>query len=300
MLRQQISGIVNLSLPILIVYAIYPSFLVSLPGQIACSLGLGLYLFILSYQSLIKLTTTLQFSPTGDYKDEFEALIRSCDLDPAAIVLKYAYTNESIAMAANNTVIIDPIVWHGMVDDPTAMKVGEIFKLHIEPNLTQFQKDRLTAIYRLLTPGAQRFIFRHELGHVVRYFSYKKLVVIFIIGFFAALSGILAGMFALQFHGLIAIVVGMVVGGTVDLFLTHLSNLVFKLQEEKAADRFAVRYSNNQDIHAAADFFDQHQKFLDAHKLLDATTSKIPSALQGYQHGADRSAYLLQLLAKKI
>ncbi len=299
MFRQQLSGIINLSLPVLIVYGIYPAFLGTLLGQVICSAVLGLYLFMLSYKSLMKLTSTLQFSPTGIYKDEFEALIRSCDVDPARIIVKYAYTNESIAMTVDHTVIIDPIVWHGTVEDPAAMKVGEIFKVHIEPNLTQFQKDRLTAIYKLLTPGAQRFIFKHEIGHVIRYFSYKKLALIFMIGFVAVLSGIWAAIFALQFHGLIAIITGMAAGGLVDLFLTFLSNVLFKLPEEKAADRFAVRYSNEDDIRAAAKFFDEHQKFLDAHKPLDPTTSKIPSVLQGYQHGTIRSAYLLNLLANK-
>jgi Zn-dependent protease with chaperone function len=299
MLKQQISGIVNLSVPLILIYAFYPAFLGSLSGKIICSVVIGLYLFIISYKGLMQLTRTLQFVPTGAYKEKFEDLIRSCDVDPSTIILKYAYTNEFIAMAADTTIIVDPIVWHGLVDDPQVGKVEEIFKVHIEPNLTILQKERIAAIHGLLTLPTQRFIFRHELGHVARYFSYKKLVVIFLIGFLATYSGIVAAMVVLQIHGLLAILVGMFVGGSVDLFLTYGSNLIFKLQEEKAADRFAVRYSSNEEIQAAALFFKQYQNFLDTHKLLDATATKMPLIFQGYQHGADRSAYLLQLLSKK-
>ena len=299
MLRQQISGIINLSFPLIIVYAIYPPFLLTLPGQIACATALGFYVWYLSYKGLIQLTKTLQFIPTGDHKDEFEGLIKSCNLETSTIILKYAYTNESIAMAAINTVIIDPITWHGLSDDPQAIKVEEIFKMHIEPNLTVLQKERIASIHELLTLPAQRFLFKHELGHVVHNFSYKKLAIIFSIGSLAAYSGIIAAVYALQIHGLLAILVGMFVGGSVDLFLTYVSNILFKLQEEKAADRFAAKYSSDEEIQAAAYFFEQHQYILDKGKEMNSLLSFVPASIfTGYQTGSDRSACLLQLMSK--
>ena len=300
MLRQQISGIVNLSLPLIIVYAMAPVFLLTWQGQIICSLALGFYLWLVSYQGLMRLTNTLQFSPTGHHKDAFENMMRSCNVDPDKISLKYAYTNESIAMTANKTIVIDPILWHGLLDDPQAVKIEEIYKVHIEPNITDVQKERILAIHNLLTPDAQNFIFKHELGHVVQYYSLKKLMVIFIIGSLSTYSGIITALQALQIHGLVAIAVGMVVGGCIDLFLTYVSNVVFKLQEEKSADRFAVQYSCDKEVQAAADFFKQHGHILDANKKTTGFLCSVPSSIfTGYQKGCDRSAYLLRLLSKK-
>ncbi len=247
-------------------YNLYPVFILTAPGQIFCSLLLGVYIWYLYYQQLKNLEKTLQYSPTESYKDYFHNLIQECAIDSNLIVLKYVYTNESIAMTAGRTVIIDPIIWHDVQDDPQAVKVLEIFKTHIEPGLTAMQKERIAAFNSILTPQAQRFIFKHELAHVVHNFSHKKLIIMFMIGVLAAYSGIFTTVFVLQIHGLIAIVAGMTVGGVMDLFLTYLSNFVWRLQEENAADAFAVEYSSNEDIKAAALFFENHQDILDKSK----------------------------------
>ena len=298
MFKQQIQGVINLSLPLIIIYNLQPAFFVTIYGQILCSLALGAYVYYLNYKQVEQLEKTLQFSPTGDHKFFFNTLIEACQIDPATVVVKYAYTNESIAMAAGTTVIIDPVVWHDVQDDSQAVKVQEIFKLHVEPNLSQLQKDRLAAVHRVLTPAAQRFIFKHELGHIVHNFSLYKLIVVFIAGSLAAFAGIFATVATLQIHGMLAIIVGMVVGGCMDLFLTYLSNLVWKLQQEKAADRFAVQWSSDEDIQAAALFFENHQNILDTHPEQNNLLAKLPSIIKtGHQHGEVRSAYLLKLMS---
>lgn len=298
MFKQQIQGVINLSFPLIIIYNLQPAFFVTIYGQILCSLALGAYVYYLNYKQVEQLEKTLQFSPTGDHKDFFNNIIEACQIDPATVVVKYAYTNESIAMAAGTTVIIDPVVWHDVQDDAQAVKVQEIFKLHVEPNLSQLQKDRLTAFHRVLTPAAQRFIFKHELGHIVHHFSFYKLIVVFITGSLAAFAGIMAAVATLQIHGMLAIIVGMVVGGCMDLFLTYLSNLVWKLQQEKAADLFAVQYSSDEDIQAAALFFENHQNILDTHPEQNNVLAKLPSIIKtGHQHGEVRSAYLLKLMS---
>lgn len=299
MLRQQISGIFNISMPLIIVYLLFPNFLLHLTGQMICSFAVGVYLFLLSYKQIHQMTKALQFSPTGEHKEHFQDLIKSCNLEQKSVELRYAYTNESIAMTVGSTVIIDPILWHGVADDVQAMHVGAIFKEHIEPRLTDAQKQRLTSIYRLLTPSVQNFLFRHELGHVVHHFSLKKLLIIFSIGFVITYIGIQAALYALPVHGLIAIIFGVIVAGSLDLFLTYVSNILFKLQAEKGADRFAVRYSLHEEVVAAANFFVQHQLFLHHQKNIDTTISKVPSIFQGYQNGVNRSAYLLKILSEK-
>ncbi len=300
MFRKQIEGVINLSLPIIILYNVYPPFLLTIPGQIICSVGLGLYLYVIHYQQLQNLQKALLYGPSGNHKEFFTSLIQECQVDPSSVILKYAYVQESIAMTAGKTVIIDPILWHGVSDDPQASKVEEIFTTHIEKNLTDDQKAQLADIRQLLTPESQRFIFKHELGHVMHNFSSKKLCIIFMVGFFATFSGIMAALFALQIHGLLAIIAGMFVGGCMDLFLTYASNVVWKLQEEKAADRFAVEYSSNEDIQAAARFFENHQHVLDRYAEAGNFLAQLPSVVvSGHQHGSVRSAYLLQLMSQK-
>jgi hypothetical protein len=299
MLRKQIEGVLNLSFPLIILYNVYPIFLLTMPGQCICSLVIASYLYFVHYKQLQNLQNTLQFSPSGSHKDFFNNLMQECQVDPNLVILKYAYIADGIAMAAGKTVIIDPILWHGINDDPEAVKVEEIFKVHIQKGLTAVQKDRIEAFSKLLTPGSQRFIFKHELAHVVHNFSFKKLLVIFIIGFLSTYSGIIVAMLAMQIHGLVAILVGMFVGGFMDLLLMYVSNVVWKLQEEKTADRFAAQYSNNEDIQAAALFFKEHQHVVDTYKKSGNLLESLPSViLSGHQHGLVRSAYLLQLLSK--
>ena len=300
MFRKQIEGVINLSLPIIILYNIHPIFIMSLPGKLLCSASIGAYLYFIHSTQLQNLQSSLQFSPTDHHKQEFEYLIAQCNVDPNAVIVKYAYIPEGIAMTAGKTVIIDPVIWHGIDDDPQAIKVKEIFTTHFEKNLTPDQTAQIAEFHQILTPESQRFIFKHELGHVVQNFSAKKLFLIFCLGFLATYSGITGAVLTLKIHGFLAIFVGMLVGGCMDLFLTYGSNVAWKLQEEKAADRFAVEHSNAHDVQAAALFFENHQHIIDRYKQSGNFIANLPSViLSGHQHGAARSAYLLKLLAKK-
>ena len=131
-------------------------------------------------------------------------------------------------------------------------------------------------------------------------YSTKKLFLVFVLGFVATYSGIATTILALQIHGMFAIFIGMLISGSIDLLLTYGSNVLWKLQEEKAADRFAVQYSSVEEIRAAALFFENHQHVIDRYKQPGNFITNLPSVvLSGHQHGAARSAYLLELLAKK-
>ena len=300
MFRKQIEGVINLSLPIIILYNIHPNCIITLPGQLLCSAAIGAYLYFIHDKQLQNMQNSLLYSPTNHHKQDFENLIAQCNVDPNSVILKYAHIPEGIAMTAGNTVIIDPVMWHGTDDDPQAIKVKEIFTTHIEKNLTTAQKAQLTEFHQILTPESQRFIFKHELGHVVQNYATKKLFLIFLLGFVATYSGIATAILGLQIHGMFAIFVGMLIGGCMDLLLTYGSNVIWKLQEEKAADRFAVQYSSVEEIHAAALFFENHQHVIDRYKQTGNFIANLPSViLSGHQHGAARSAYLLELLAKK-
>ncbi len=300
MFNQYIQGIITLSFYLIITYNINPNFLITIPGQLVCSISIGMYLYFLSYKQLQNMQNSLLYSPSEGHKDAFDNLIQQCNVDPKSVIVKYAYIAEGIAMAAGKTIIIDPLLWHGIDDDPQAISVKDIFTLHLEKNLTANQKTQMAEFHQLLTPESQRFIFKHELGHIVQNFATKKLLLIFFLSFLATYIGITATIFALQIHGFVAIFAGILVSGCIDLFLTYGSNVVWKLQEEKAADRFAVQYSSTEDVQAAALFFENHQHVIDRYKQPGNFMTSLPSViLSGHQHGTARSSYLLKLLANK-
>jgi len=300
MLQKQIIGILNLSLPLIFIYNVWPLLFVNFYCQILCSLLIGLYIYYCSWNQLNNLEQVLQYHPTGSHKDFFEKLIKECQVDPNTINLRYAFTNESIAMAAGKTIIVDPMVWHGISDDPKAIDVYNIFIQHLQPNLSSIAQKRITETHNFLTLGAQRFIFKHELGHIVRDFSSNKLITLFLVGFFAGLSGIILTVSLLPINGFVAMCMGMLFGGFMDFFVTYLFNFVWKLNEEKAADAFAVKHSSDEDVKEAIIFFKNHQNILDQYPERGNFLANLPSVLKsGHQHGKNRSNYLLQLMLKK-
>ncbi len=293
MFMQQLVGVVNLSLPLVFLYQIFPYFVLSLHGMVFCAFLMGLYAYWLGRNNTYKLVKSLKCTPSGIQLQEFAALVNACQVDTSRVNLFYAYTQEAIAFAAFDTIIIDPVVWHSVDQDENAQKVCAVFSASIEPQLNEHQKTRLSAIKAALTPGAQRFIFRHELGHVVHKFSYKKLFVIFVSAIIAAFFGLLAARALMNISGLLALIVGMVIGGVSDVLLTFASNLLFKMREEKCADEFAMRYSSEQDIKEAADFFERHQVIVDEHKDKKSLWALLPSEITtGHPNGFVRASFL--------
>lgn len=300
MFLQQIAGVINLSLPLIILYNIQSSFLTTFWAQIFCSFSVGAYVYYCAYKQLHNLENSLQYSPTGECKELFDAMIKDCGIDPENIILKYAYTQGTMAMTAGKTVIIDPVVWHGLENDAQAMQVKNIFHEHIEKNISIFAKERIWGIHQLLTDRVERFIFKHELAHVIFNFSIKKLLILFFSSSLAAYCGIVTAVSVLQVHSLFAIFSGMFIGGIIDFIFTLVSNIIWKLQVEKQADGYAVRFSSKEDVQAAALFFEEHQALLDKFKDPKDYLGMFPSEItSGHQHGKLRSAYLLTLLDQK-
>jgi len=298
MFKQQIIGVINLAIPVILFYQIYPAFLFAFWGKLLCAFVIGLYLYLVGRKSTLNMIKALQYAPTDEYKKRFEMMITACDMDPNAVSLLYAYTNEAIAITAYNTIIIDPVVWSTVALDPQAVCVNAIFEQFTNPTLSEMQRIRLAKVRDSFFPEVQEFIFKHELGHVYYVFSVKKLLITGLIGVVAAYSGIQAAMCALPMGGILAIVIGMLVGGVSDLVLSYLSNLFFKLQEEKRADSFAAHYSSRHAIEMAASFFEQHQSIMDEYGD-KSFLSQLPFELvAGYQNGKAR-ARRLRLIAQQ-
>jgi hypothetical protein len=297
MLRQQILGIINLSMPLIVLYQFYPKMITSLWGALGCAFLVGSYVYYLNVKQSKNLVTSLTYSPSEPYKKEWMRLVQSCNVSENVVSLRYAYTQENIAMAVNQTVVIDPVVWSLSDQDPEAQKVKDIFQKFIEPGLSEVQKLRVVGVRDILTEDAQRFLFRHELGHVVAQYSRNKLFLVFGTGVIFSFYGLMVAKFLLPLNGFLAMGVGMVLGGALDLLLAYVTNYFFKVRQEREADLFAARYSTLEEIKAAALFFEQHQDLLDVHKDTNSFLSRLPSTLTtGHPSGHTRAAYLRSLV----
>jgi len=295
LLRQQATGIINLSLPILAVAYFYQEFIQSIYGIIICSLGIGLHIWQLNRTNTLRQIQMLQHVPSGTHKDTLESIITSCNVNPETVQLHYGYTYQAIAMALNNVIIIDPLICSLFEDAPEAGTIKGIIDTHITPTMPQDQKNRIHAIKQVLSDKAQLFIIKHELGHVVHNYSQKKLILIGFIGAFAAYTGIMTSIVLLPTLGTFAIFAGLLAAGIVDLVVSYSSNYFFKGREEKNADLFAAQYSTREEILAAATFFELHQDIINRYRE-DNLVSKIPGIiLSGHPDGKTRSNYLRKL-----
>lgn len=293
MFTQQILGIINLSMPLIVLYQFYPDAITSLYGVSFCALAIGLYVYYLNVQQAKNLITSLKYSPSEPVKEEWMRLVDSCGMKEEEVSLRYAYTQENTAMAVYQTLVIDPVVWSLSERDLEAQKVKDIFHKFIEPGLFEVQKTRVSGVREILTEKAQRFVFRHELGHIKANFSRNKLLLMLGNGIVFSLCGLMTARFLLPFNGIVAIGVGMVVAGMVDLVVTYATNYFFKVKQEREADFFAARYSTKEEVEAAALFFEKHQEILDAYKDANTFLNRFPSTFTtGHPNGHTRAAYL--------
>ncbi|MFA6065857.1 MAG: hypothetical protein WC707_01605 [Candidatus Babeliaceae bacterium] len=291
--KLQIIGVLRLSGIIIFLYQLNSSILWTFQGRIMCSLMMGLYICYLNWQATKNLATSMQYTPSGECKELFDEIIRLCGMDPSTICLRYAYTDEAVAMAIFNTVVIDPSVWHGIEQDAAAIRVIDIVNTHITPTMISEKQRRLFKIKEALSLPAQRFIIKHELGHIYHNYTNKKLFIIGIIGVGVTYLGLITTKTLLGLFGAGAVFFGILVAGIADVILSYGSNVFFKMNEEKKADLFAVQRSSSEDIEAAILFFEQVQEIRDANPDPDNVFFKIPIIiLSGHLDGKIRAAYL--------
>lgn len=300
-LSQQMVGVFNLSMPLFLVYQVSPDFLLSYPGIILCSLAIGAYVAYLTYFRSKNEMQSWKFIPSPDQTTIFNKTIIACGLDPAKIALRYAYAGDGVAVTLFNTIVIDPMLWKD-IDDPEFYKTREIIEKHVLPVVDEHKKRLHAQIDTILTPSVQEFIFKHELGHVVRQFSTRRIIML---GCMAALATG-AALWAVwstigALGGLRAFLVGFIVGTCVDLLLSYASNVFFKAQEEKKADLFACHFSSREEIEKAADFFEQYEGYAQEYRnALGGMHTMIPSIiLSGYIDGKSRARYLRDIAQEK-
>ena len=300
LLIQEMNGIVHMAMPILIIAYVIPSAIANPYSSLIIAMIIAAWRVFLIYQQAKNEAVILKFEPTGEIRAELEELVRSCGMNPAAINLRYRFVNDMVAVTTFNLIGIDHMVWYGLENDPQAMEAQEIIQRIMAFSLTPEQIENLTKIKQFLSPAAQRFIFRHELGHVYYQYTYKKLISVGLIITLFAYAGIRLGYSLYPTLGVFAILVAIVAAGVLDIALSYVSNYFFKTWAEKYADEFAARYSNAEEILAAADFFERYQEIIDTARKPWGIVAKLPnSLLAGYPETPVRVAYLRGIAATK-
>lgn len=292
-LVQELVGVTRLAVPVVLVACFWPQFLFNVWGRILCALALAIYLFFVNYKAAQTTINQLTFAPSGQVQDQFGQHVSSCGINPQHVRIRYAFTNEMIATSVFDTVSLDPLLWSEIQTDPSCAQATEVLNVHVLPGIKPEAKMRMEKIRAILTPGAQRFLLKHELGHLVDNYSYKKLVTNSIIIFIAAYAGIAVATTAIQLAGgVVSAALGMLLAGTVDIAISRLANRLFHTRAEMAADHFAIHHSPTEDTLAAADFFEKHQAVLDTHTE-NVLALYLPSEwVLGYPDGKSRAEQL--------
>jgi len=294
----QILGVINISVSLIIFYYCIPQYFFSFWCILLCSFMVGTYLTYQTYKIAKSQRSVLTFIPSDRYLQAFQREITACGMRPQDITLRYGYADDSVALTLLNTVVIDPMMWSGIGDDPECCKIKEVIETHILPGIAENKKTFQAHIKTIACSKAQCFIFRHELGHVYHNDPYKRIAVAGTIGTVATYAGLIAAHTVIgPWGGIAAIAVGMVVGAFADLFLSYSSNLLFKTREEKRADVFAARFSSKDEIEAAADFFEQYEHHAHEYrKSVGGLIAFMPTIiLSGHPNGIARARYLREI-----
>ena len=294
-LYQQLIGVINISIPLIALYFLFPQYLMSFWAIMLCSVIVGVYLANVIYRSTRQLAAGLKFIPSDPYLKFFNKEIEHCGLHAEEVFVRYAYADDGIAVTLLNTIAIDPMQWKGNEDDPEFVKAKSVIETHILPGVSENKKTLHTAIKKIISPDAQTFIFRHELGHIFFKYSLNRVIVVGVIGFIATCVGLMSTRVAMDsLGGFKALVLGMLVGTAVDLLLSYLSNIFFKSREEKKADMFAAQMSSKQEIEAAADFFERYEQYAQEYRKSEGgLIAFMPTILlSGHIGGVGRARYL--------
>ncbi len=293
LLKNQMIGVINLSVPLIILAWAYPPGLSSTFGILMCSCLMGIYVLFLNYRSSKATATGLIFIPAGIFKENCEKTLSAAGVETEKLRIRYGYSQEGIALTIFNTLVIDPLIWN--VPDTEAQTVVDFIKVHIP--LSELQKTRIQKIRDCFTAGAQKFILLHEAGHFLQQDSTKKLISIGIISSIATAAGILTFLSIGSYAGAVC---GMVVAGTLDLLLTYASNLLFRARQEINADFFAARTCSDAELEEAAAFFESYEAIKNSHPE-PGILAKVPSLiLSGHLDGKKRAVFLRSLTKQQL
>lgn len=298
---QQLTGTLKIIFYILILYVFMGDIVLSsLWGRLSLAIGLGLFIAYIQYGATTTLANNLLFEPAGQGLEAFNDMIRECEFSPESIRIRYGYSQGSIALSMLNTISLDPMVWTEKTEHTSIKKARETIDTFIMPSVPQEQKEIITFIKETITPASQNFIFRHELGHTANHCSLKKIALTGCIIAAAVFIGTSTVAYLMPLTGgILASLLGTIIGSMTDIVLSTVGNVVCNYNQEKEADRFAARYSNQEEIKAAAELFEKHQDFLDSTMSKLDRFYTVTKYVSGNFDGKERAAFLRNLAEQK-
>jgi len=291
---QEFTGLIPFAVILFIVFLIIPGHFFKIGTIIALSLVFGICVSCLNYFITQIQLDVLKFSPSELWMKPFEHDISQCGLQPKDVNIRYRFANDSVALTFFNTVTIDPMMWKGLEHDQAAIDAKKNIETFVTPKIPIKTKLFLDNIKNIMSPEAQKFIFKHELGHVFHNYSLKYIVLagtmVAVATFIALIS---AGATITSLGGTAAIMIGLTLGGSTKLILGYSKNVFFKAREERMADDFAAQFSTKEEIEAAADFFEHYESHAQEYRKDLELNSNIPSIiLTGYTDGKTRAQEL--------
>jgi hypothetical protein len=280
-------------------YEFYKGFL----GIALIGLYAALAIAFINYSGTKKFLAGLKFPIINENRKIFDLQMQEVGLNPQDVNLLYAFSDLSIAKTVFNTVILDPFCWSDIVGDNNHKQVTDIIKKHILTQASEHKKKMYAVITAACTGPVQRFIFKHELGHLVDNYSYKDIFISSIITGITVIIGTSVGILTVPFYGIsIAYIAAVCSGVLLDLTLSwFFKNFLFKSNKEIEADYFAARYSTPEEIRAASDFFELYEKEASLLRSIEdeSWTDLSPRLFKGYPSSSERVRYLRKLAAEK-
>lgn len=97
-IRQELTGIINLAIPILGIAYFFPALVLNVWGIIFWACAVGAYLFYKNFQATIATKSSLLFAPTGAQRDLLFREAERCGIPAADVDFRYAYCDDAVAL----------------------------------------------------------------------------------------------------------------------------------------------------------------------------------------------------------
>ena len=257
----------------------------------AISYGLN-NLFTKNFETLCK--NVHVFAPSKEHKAWFDQELCRMGVDPEKIAIRYIFTGGMLASTYEGIIVIDPLTWN--TDDIICKNARTFYvsALHGSGKWNQQIDAFFEKIRQVSTPESQRFIFRHEVGHLVAGDVKKRIIA----GSLLAISNCYLSMSFAHYVTDSPVKRNMITIASIlstSLLFNALYNNIFIALQENNADIFAAQYSTKEEILAAADFFEAHGKALDELQHAQGTwfsSKRFGKLVSGHMRGEERAQFL--------
>lgn len=270
--------------------------------EISIGLACGAWTAWSEYCQTIAVAQQCFYVPSPAFQELFDNEIRACGMDPEKINVRYEYCQGGVALSLNTTILVNPHIWLGVEDDEQAKSASRFLDQYVAANGTRESQELTARTRAIMTPAAQKFIFRHELGHIYHHYFGKKIAVDGIVRALSVMAGYEIA-YRVSYHDWGAFAAWVAAVATIlctDRALGFVTNATFQVLEEKLADQFAAKFSTADEIDAAAQFFEDYQKISNDVVKDGGLLWKLPMIfISGHPDGATRGRYLREWAREK-